>query len=195
MFQSLFKVVSFLSIVLLIASCHSSRQTYRISDTTRTYTHNTPKESKRYTKKSNREIKEATSEPQVTVNSKRMEIVQEAYKYLGTPYVYGGAKPSPGFDCSGFLRYVYKVNGEKLEGTSTMMAKLGKKKSKKETKEGDLVFFGTNGKVTHVAMVVENKADELYVIHSTSKGGVRVDEILSSSYWNPKYLYSKSILN
>jgi len=110
---------------------------------------------------------------------------------MGKPYVYGGKKPSSGFDCSGFTAHVYNENGVSVSGPSYQQAKQGKKKSMRELKEGDLVFFGSGRKVTHVAIVASADRDKLEVIHSTSSRGVVIDDISNSDYWKKRYLSLK----
>ncbi len=181
-------------VLLLLSSCHSSRETYRIP----TYTKSRSKAKqntsvvKAYPKKESKNH-DSSSAGDIS-NAIRAEIAEDAKKYIGTPYVYGGKKPSSGFDCSGLLTYVFSSNGFPLSGSSRQLAKQGKKIADKEIKQGDLVFFGSNGKVSHCAIVLESDYDELYVIHSTSKKGVRIDEIYGSSYWSDKYLYARRIL-
>lgn len=128
------------------------------------------------------------------VSSKRANIVSTAKKYIGKPYVYGGKKPSSGFDCSGFTTHVYKENGVSVSGPSHAQAKQGRKKSMKELKEGDLVFFGSRNKVSHVGIVASVDHNRLQVIHSTSSRGVVVDDISGSDYWQKRYLFGRDIL-
>ena len=130
-----------------------------------------------------------------TKNSKRTNIVSTAKKYIGKSYTYGGKKPSTGFDCSGFTSHVFKNNGINLSGPSHSQAKQGKRKSMSELQEGDLVFFGTNNKVSHVAIVANVDQNELKVIHSTSSRGVVIDDISSSNYWKKRYLFGRDVMN
>ena len=124
----------------------------------------------------------------------RSQIVKSAEKFMGIKYVYGGKTPSPGFDCSGFTSYVYQQNGIPVKGASHHQAKMGKRISKSKVEPGDLIFFGSGSKVSHVAIVKANIGDELEVIHSTSSAGVRIDEINGSSYWNKRYLYARQVI-
>lgn len=126
----------------------------------------------------------------------RNHITGIAKRYLGTRYVWGGKTPR-GFDCSGFTRYVMKQFEIGLSGSSRYQARQGEAIDWKEAKTGDLIFFSRNGKggrVTHVALVVSNGSEGLHVIHATSRGIV-VDNIEESSYWMPKLLYARNIID
>ncbi len=181
---------------LLLSSCQPSRETYRIPEYTKSRvkskTSNTSIVKNRH--KTERPHTERSHRSDIK-NAIRAEIAADAKKYIGIPYVYGGKKPSPGFDCSGLLTYVFSTNGLPLSGSSRELAKKGKAVSDKDIKQGDLVFFGSAGKVSHCAIVLEADYDELYVIHSTSKKGVRIDEIYNSSYWNDRYLYARRVID
>ena len=175
----------FLSFIFIAISCSSPKKySYRSTKKTRTErTRTTVSTSK--TKRSTR----------TTSNSKRTKIVSTAKRYLGKSYVYGGKKPSTGFDCSGFTAHVYKNNGVNISGPSHYQAKKGKRKSMKELEKGDLVFFGKGNKVSHVAIVAQKSKNKLEVIHSTSSRGVVIDDIASSDYWMDRYLFGRDVLN
>jgi cell wall-associated NlpC family hydrolase len=80
-----------------------------------------------------------------------VRVVQHARRLIGIPYVYGGSSPRSGFDCSGFVRYVYNSVGINLPHSSYADFNLGRRVSRWALKPGDLVFF--NG-VGHVGMYV-----------------------------------------
>ncbi len=130
-----------------------------------------------------------------TISLTRSVIVSEAKKYLGVPYKYGGKTPRQGFDCSGFSTFVYSKAGVPLSGSSSQLSKKGKKISLREIKPGDLAFFGSGGRVTHVGIVENYSSDSFLVLHSTSSKGVRTDDVKKSKYWREKYLFSRSFLN
>ncbi len=91
-------------------------------------------------------------------------IVETALKYLGVPYLWGGEKPSTGFDCSGLVRYVFLQHGIELPHYSGYQFKMGKPVEKNELQPGDLVFFGNP--VHHVGIYVGNG----YFIHAPKTG-------------------------
>lgn len=127
-------------------------------------------------------------------NVYREKIVQTAKKNLGIKYKYAGNTPKTGFDCSGFTKYVFAKKGVNLPRTSREQAKTGRRVNLKYVDKGDLVFFGKRGKVNHVAIVFENKKGNIYVIHSTSSKGVKIDNITTSKYWKPRILFARNVL-
>lgn len=97
-------------------------------------------------------------------------------EYIGVPYVWGGSTPD-GFDCSGFVQYVYRKHGVPLPRTSRQMAHAGEriKPSIGSLREGDLMLFrGRNGVISHVALY----AGRNRILHSSSSGhGVGFDDL------------------
>lgn len=110
-------------------------------------------------------------------------VVRTALAYCGTRYRSGGTSRG-GFDCSGFVRYVYSKYGLKLPHSSAAQARLGVSVSKSELKAGDLVFFQTNGRsISHVGIYMGGGK----FVHASNHGrGVTTDS-LSSSYYAPRY--------
>lgn len=127
-------------------------------------------------------------------STKRKMISQKAKNYLGTTYKYGGEKPG-GFDCSGFTQYIFQANGINLKRSSHMQSQQGKKKNLNELNEGDLVFFGKDGQVSHVAVVIFSSDTSLIVVHSTSSSGVMIDDIKHSTYWKGRALFGADVLD
>lgn len=124
----------------------------------------------------------------------RDQVLNTAVQYIGTPYKYGGKTPK-GFDCSGFTSYVMAKNGIALPPTSSLQARQGKKGSSLNAKKGDLIFFENKGKINHVGIVKEASKKELYVIHSTSSSGVRIDEVRHNPYWAKRIKFTASVLD
>lgn len=137
-------------------------------------------------------VRTARSYP--VTDSKRDEIVLEAKKHIGIPYNYGGKKPSSGFDCSGFSTFVFAKEGISLSGSSSHLATLGKLKLFNSIEKGDLAFFGSNDKVSHVAIVLEKTKHTFKVIHATSSKGVMISDVQHSEYWKNRYLFSRDVL-
>jgi len=102
-------------------------------------------------------------------------ILNTADDYVGVPYRYAGTSPS-GFDCSGFVQYVFARNGVNLPRTSRQQAQVGESLTPdwRAVAAGDLVMFADNGPISHVAIYAGNNR----IIHSSaSGGGVRYDDL------------------
>jgi cell wall-associated NlpC family hydrolase len=112
------------------------------------------------------------------------DIIREALSRRGTPYVWGGASRG-GFDCSGFVCYVFaKQRGMKLPHSASAQATLGAPVGKDQLQPGDLVFFATyRPSISHVGIYV---GDGKFVHAANSRKGCRVDA-LSSSYYSKRY--------
>jgi peptidoglycan DL-endopeptidase CwlO len=80
-------------------------------------------------------------------------VVQYAKRFIGVRYVYGGSSPRSGFDCSGFVRYVYAHFGVSLPRSSYAQFGDGRRVSRRSLRPGDLVFFDGVG---HVGLYVGN---------------------------------------
>lgn len=132
-------------------------------------------------------------EKDISKDKIRERIIKKSKYLLGTKYRYGGKNPN-GFDCSGFVYYIFKNEGIYLPGSSKSQSKIGKLINLKKCKPGDLVFFKNKGKINHVGVVVKNTKKELFVIHSTSSSGVKKDDILSSNYWKKRVTFARDVI-
>jgi len=102
------------------------------------------------------EVLPETKQPRIG-SAEGSAIVKDAQQYLGVPYVYGGASPSDGFDCSGFVYYVFGKHGISLPRTADDQALVGRHVSVSELQPGDLVFFSADGyEINHVGIYVGN---------------------------------------
>ena len=128
-----------------------------------------------------------------TASGTRQQIIDYAAKFLGCKYVYGGNTPS-GFDCSGYVKYVFKHFGVDLTRTSANQYANSVRIKKSELKIGDLVFFSQNAgssKVGHVGIYVGGGQ----FIHAAAPGkGVRYDS-LNSTYYSSHYIGSGRVLS
>lgn len=151
-----------------------------------------------------KEEKTTTSKNTETTSSKKEEttsskvtgadIVAYAKKYFGYKYVYGGASPSTGFDCSGFTYYVYKHFGYTLSRSSVSQSTNGKEVAKSNLQPGDLVFYKNTSltRIGHVGIYIgDNK-----MIHASEPGvGVIITDIDSKSHKYPqRYVTSRRII-
>lgn len=115
----------------------------------------------------------------------------EVKQYLGIRYRFGGDTPS-GFDCSGFVRFMFnKELDVNLPHSSREMATMGARVDRSELRPGDLVFF-TNGKnrINHVGIFVGN---DTFVHSSLSRGITR--DTLNESYYNKRFATGVRILD
>lgn len=120
----------------------------------------------------------------------RQNIVAEARKHLGVPYVWGGSTPS-GFDCSGFVQYVLKQYGIKVPRTTEQQVLAGNYIAKKDIQPGDLVFLQNTYRagISHVGIYIGN--DQM--IHASSSKGVTISS-LSSSYYLEHYHSARQLI-
>ena len=112
------------------------------------------------------------------------ELVTFAKTLIGIPYKYASIDPNIGFDCSGFITYVFKHFHIEVPRSSVDFTNVGKEVSLQNSKEGDLILFtGTVNSIRvvgHMGIVTENK-DTLKFIHATSgrKYSVTISEFLN----------------
>ena len=128
-------------------------------------------------------------------NPKADAIISYAKTFLGVPYRYGGSTPS-GFDCSGFINYIFGNFGFSLVRSSFGLADLGETIALSNIQPGDLLFFkGSNinsSTVGHVALVVEVAPNTLKFIHSAN-GGVRIENFVTSKYYIQRFIKAKRL--
>ena len=128
---------------------------------------------------------------EVEAKTNATNIINSANALKGTKYKWGGTT-TKGFDCSGFVQYVFKKSGIQLPRTAAEMSKRGTSVAKGNLKAGDLVFFNTGakkGKVTHVGIYIGNNK----FIHSTTSKGVIVTDINDRYYWGAKFISAKRV--
>ena len=105
----------------------------------------------------------------------RQEVVMTAMGLMGRPYRYGGSDPR-GFDCSGLVNYVFhQAAGSRLPRNTASQAAASRRISRRELREGDLVFFNTLGRPnSHVGIYIGNGR---FVNAPSSGGRVRIDSM------------------
>ncbi|MBK9593003.1 MAG: C40 family peptidase [Crocinitomicaceae bacterium] len=127
----------------------------------------------------------------------RDSITSYAQNFIGTPYLWGG-ESTKGFDCSGFVLYVFKKFGIKLPHSSAAMGNLVQQKEKDCAESGDIILFkGTQSStIGHVGIVFENKSENLIFIHASSSrgGGVKISQ-LSDGYYTQRFVKVVDVLS
>ncbi len=118
------------------------------------------------------------------------EVTATAKHFVGTPYKWGGTTPK-GFDASGYTQYVYKHSAVNmnLPRTSAEQYKTGTAVKKENLKQGDIVFFKTDGKKVSFSGIYLGNSE---FVGATSKG-VRIQS-LKTKYWKAAYTGAKRVL-
>jgi len=135
------------------------------------------------------ELKRVKSKTKYNKNA----IVNSAKRYLGGKYVWGGTKPN-GFDCSGYVKYLYEQQGIELPRTAYEQSKVGLYVTRDELKKGDLLFFLTDKSrhipITHVGMYIGNDK----FIHAASRKKGIIISSLSKSKYSKYFVKAKRII-
>jgi hypothetical protein len=119
------------------------------------------------------------------------QLIPIAKKFIGVPYAWGGTQPS-GFDCSGYVTYVYDQLNMKLPRISRDMPKAGVPVKRADLRIGDLVFFNTYGNdISHVGIYIGNNE----FIHSQDGKGVSTNLLNDPFYWGKRYVGATRVLD
>lgn len=125
-----------------------------------------------------------------TDTSKIEKIISVAKGQLGVPYNFGGSTSS-GFDCSGFLYYVFNKAGITIPRTAIAQYNMGETVKKSELQVGDLVFFETyKPGPSHSGIYVGNNN----FIHASSSNGISISSVNDPYYWSSRYLGAKRVI-
>ncbi len=135
---------------------------------------------------------EATEPPPPTFTVREpAAVISTALSFRGIPYRNGGSDPS-GFDCSGFVQYVYAMHGRGLPREVHSQYRFGREVDRDDVKPGDLVFFETVSRgASHVGLAIGG--DEF--VHAPSSRGVVRIEKLTSSYWASRFVGARRVEN
>ncbi|MGE5672902.1 MAG: C40 family peptidase [Mycobacterium leprae] len=120
------------------------------------------------------------------------KVAADSTQYTGTPYVWGGASPTAGFDCSGFVWYMYQSHGLPLQRYSSQVYfTMGTPVSQSNLLPGDLVFYtlDSQGTASHMGIYLGNNQ----WISATSSKGIWT-YTLDNPYWAARFLGARRIL-
>ena len=116
-------------------------------------------------------------------------IVTIALGYQGVPYRNGGSDPS-GFDCSGFMQWVFAKTGLTLPREVVQQYKTGRDVSRDEVQPGDLLFFETVSRgASHVGLAI---GGDQFVHAPSSRGVVRVERF-TATYWSKRFVGARRV--
>jgi cell wall-associated NlpC family hydrolase len=131
-----------------------------------------------------------------TAGASAARVLATAKRYVGTRYRYGGGNPDAGFDCSGFVQYVFGRNGVSLPRTSRLQASAGSPAPLDVASllPGDLLLFASRGtQINHVAIYVGDNR----ILHSTAgAGGVVYDDLSTprGKWYLARHVVSRRVL-
>ena len=140
--------------------------------------------------------------PVVTINTRNVpadSVVSFAKTLIGTRYKYGSADKEQGFDCSGFITYVFSNFGIKVPRSSIDFTNAGKEVPLKDSRKGDLILFtgsdASSRVVGHMGIISQHKNGKLYFIHSASGNskGVMISDM--NSYFAPRFVKVIRVFN
>lgn len=118
------------------------------------------------------------------------QIIDFGMKFIGVPYVFGGTSPH-GFDCSGYVQYVFAKYGISLPRTADMQFAQGQSVSRNDLQPGDLVYFTTyEPGASHEGIYIGDGR----FLNAQSSRGVAIAS-LSNIYWASHYFGAKRILS
>ena len=123
-------------------------------------------------------------------NAVARRIIETSMQYMGVPYIFGGSTPS-GFDCSGYVQYVFAQCGVSIPRTADYQYYAGTPIPTEDLRPGDCVFFSTYlPGPSHVGIYLGDGN----FIHASSSRGVTTDT-LSRSYWVQTFLGGRRLIN
>jgi cell wall-associated NlpC family hydrolase len=124
-------------------------------------------------------------------NSIAHEVLMSAMSLEGIRYKYGGSSPETGFDCSGFVHYVYKKAANlNLPRSASGISRHGQDVNQNELAPGDLVFFNTLRKAySHVGIYIGDGN----FIHAPRQGSTVRIESMQTSYWKKRFNGAKRL--
>jgi hypothetical protein len=123
------------------------------------------------------------------------EVIRFAETLVGTPYVYGSTDPKVGFDCSGFVTYVFNHFKIKVPRSSVQFTNMGKTIPVEKAKRGDIILFtdpdfdnSNSEEVGHIGLITSNENNIINFIHSTSGKAMSVAVSPLSEHYKKRFV-------
>lgn len=117
-------------------------------------------------------------------------VIQFGKKFLGYKYRYGGYTPE-GFDCSGYMSYIFSNHGYNFPRSSSGMATVGYQVDLKDARKGDFIYFQgrsiQSSRVGHVALIIETDSVTITMMHSCRRG-VLIEKLAGNDYYTRRFL-------
>lgn len=126
-------------------------------------------------------------------NGKADSLITFAKGLLGVPYRYGGNDPK-GFDCSGYVNYVFKKNGLDLPRSSPELAKVGKEVPLSECRKGDIILFAGSSPskhpIGHAGIIISELGEPVRFIHSATSNhqGIVITALDQYEYYLKRFV-------
>lgn len=117
-----------------------------------------------------------------TLDKQNSQLISYAKQFLGVPYKYGGNTPSEGFDCSGYVKFVYNHFNISVPRVTRDYANFGKKIALKDARVGDLILFSLyddKNKIGHIGIVSEIQNGTISFLHAAS--GAKSHKVMEST--------------
>jgi cell wall-associated NlpC family hydrolase len=118
------------------------------------------------------------------------DLVTFAETLLGTKYKYGSESPERGFDCSGFVNYVFKHFNQSVPRITIDFTNAGQEVPIAESQPGDIILFtgrdAKSGVVGHIGIITENNNGDVKFIHASTSRGVVISGM--NSYFLPRFV-------
>lgn len=127
-----------------------------------------------------------------SISEVNRSIMQSAKKLKGIRYRSGGNSPETGFDCSGYVCWVYGENGIHLPRTAKEQSRVGRPVKKKDLLPGDIVAFRIRSRTGYHTGIYTGNGK---FIHSPSSGKRITETSLNDSYWSKRYIGARRVID
>ncbi len=136
---------------------------------------------------------EESSEKALEEESLTQELLATAFTQIGRPYKYGGTSPKTGFDCAGFVQWVFSQHNIEVPRTTKGLITFGKQVKKEDLRPGDLVFYWRNRSrsLRHVGIYTGNGL----FLHSPQTGDVVKETEAFDSYRRSRFICARRIVD